>query len=259
MGVAVAADGGQVPSPLAVSPAGDRSLPSLITYSWTAADSSGSSSVGLEHLCRTEGSTADPATTLPDGWIYVLTGRAVDSGDVVSVETRCVPRPDPSDPSPPSPPAAPSPPTIGEVWRTVGLPGSTFATRPPDWSVTGFESRLSAASPATEVTVAAELRGFRVEGTARLAGWWVGWGEGLPTFVDVGAAGAGGGAVPAPSARHVYERKGTYRLAVHAVWRGEVVLTSPEMAAPVPTDIGYALVATERDHRVIEIVSQLVR
>lgn len=248
VGVAVSSDGLTVPSPLSVSPLGDRSLPPLLTYEWDPADSTGSSSVGLEHLCRTDGSDPD---ALPDGWTYLGVARSTVTGEVVARTTRCVPLPDPADPSPPPPPPTPDPPTIGEVWRTVAIPASAFTTNPPAWSVTGFESWLWPSSPASEVAVAAELDGFRVDGTARLVGWWVEWGDGPPTYVDRTA--------PADPARHVYERKGTYPLRVHAAWHGEVVLSSPLVAAPIPTDIGFALVATETDHQVIEIVSQLVR
>jgi hypothetical protein len=244
--VYVEATSGEIPLPAGGVGAATR-LPSPVFYEWMAA-SGGEGAGGLQHLCRVEDGSP---VGVPNGWWFELVVTARSSGVVVSRESVCVPLPDPGDPSVPPAPPVPVPPTVGEVWAAARLPRPELGVSPPEWGVTGFETWVWWARP-SEVAVAAELDGFRVEGTARLVGWWMQWGEGPPVWVTEP------GTAALPAARHTYETKGVYDLELVAVWAGEVTMTGPGLAAPVVADIGYAFVRTAREYRLREVVPRLV-
>jgi hypothetical protein len=49
-----------------------------------------------------------------------------------------------------------------------------------------------------------------------------------------------------------------YELQTASVWEGDVTMTGPGIAAPLPVQIGRAVVTTARDYRVVEVRSVLL-
>ena len=67
---------------------------------------------------------------------------------------------------------------------------------------------------------------------------------------------APGGSEATPAVTHMYERKGTYRVAVGTIWTATVAMTGPGVVAR-PTPIGSAWLTVSADYPVIEVRSDL--
>jgi hypothetical protein len=212
-------------------------------YVWRAADSSGSSSIGLEHLCP----SGDPAN--PFGWVYQLTVLDL-AGAVVGQETRCVPL-DPDGGQPAAPPVPPVP-SVGDIWRAAlaRIPAPALGINPEPVGLTGLETWFWADGPA-EIAIAVSIGEWTVTGTAHLADLTFDTGDGAT------ATSAGSGSQAEPATRHVYETKGTYDITVNARWIAEVVMSGAGLAAR-PTPIGSAALQSTTSYPVQEVRAILV-
>ena len=219
-------------------------------FYWEAEPHS-STGVGLEHLCNASGTGGEVVF----GWWYTIYKRSRATGAIEGEPTlRCVPfPPDAPTDEPPPPPVLPQPPTIGEIWDAATLPAPAIGISPTTQGVTGLETWLWANTTQSDVTVSAALNGFTVTGTAHIVGYSFDFGDGPATETTEP------GSEEHPAAFHTYETKGLYQVAVSTLWRGEFVMTGPEITNPLPVDLGTAQLTTRSDYRVIEIVPELVR
>jgi hypothetical protein len=219
-------------------------------YYWQSVAHS-SNGTGLEHLCNASGAGGEVVF----GWWYTIYKRSRATGAIEGEPTlRCVPfPPDTPTDEPPPPPVLPQPPTIGEIWDAASLPAPAIGISPTTQGVTGLETWLWANTTQSDVTVSAALNGFTVTGTAHIVGYSFDFGDGPPTETTEP------GSEEHPAAFHTDETKGPYEVAVSTLWRGEFVMTGPEIANPLPVDLGTAQLTTRSDYRVIEIVPELVR
>ena len=60
-------------------------------------------------------------------------------------------------------------PAFGEAWNRAQVPAPTVTLDPATRGITGLDTRISTAGPAT-VTIAATIRGYTITGTATLDG-----------------------------------------------------------------------------------------
>ncbi|MGQ0823478.1 MAG: hypothetical protein ACT4OX_00365, partial [Actinomycetota bacterium] len=186
------------------------------------------------------------------GWRYDVQVIERATAKQVRAYQVCVALPDPSDVSkPPAPPVFPAPPTYEEIWASARLPGPVVGVNPAGFGITGLETWLWSAA-VEPVVIGVSLGGFTVTGTATPIGYRFDSGEGS-------SAAASPGSEEDPAARHLYETKGMYRLAIGVTWRAEAVMTGPEIDMPIAVDLGEATITATRDYQVQEIVTQLVR
>jgi len=189
-----------------------------------------------------------------DGWIYKVIARNTKSGQAIG-EPRivCVPFPDPDIREIPPPPELPQPPTVEEIWNSARIPQPVVHTSPIAEGVTGLETWLWAESPETVTVSTPPLNGYVVTGTARCVGFRFDFGDGA--VVEARS----GGTEREPAARHVYERKGRYRLRVETVWEASFTMTGAGLTTPLPIDVEQATVGATREFPVVEYRSILVR
>jgi hypothetical protein len=225
----------------------DRNAPRPVRYE---AIPSHSPPPGLDNLCN---ATQGPVTpdAVPWGWWYTVVAIDTNTGQVISRQTVCVPLTPADTNGPPPPPALPAPPTIAEIWNAVGIPAPTIGVNPENEGVVGLDTWLWSGG-ATTVGIAVTLDGYTVTGIARRTGFRFDPGDGAPVTTD--EAGTG----DRPAATHVYDRKGTYPLAVSSLWEADVTMTGPGLLAPLPIAIGTAVVSSTRDYPVVEVRSVLV-
>jgi hypothetical protein len=205
---------------------------------------------GLSNLCQI--GPPDPAYPLGNGWLFSIELFATASGAyLATLGTVCEPFAPGSAGAVPVPPALAQPPTIGEIWKSVGLPTPPVGVSPAVKGVTGLATWVWTNGSAP-VGVAVSLSGYRVTGTARVIGYGVFPGEGGWVRSRV----AGGPSDPAFA--HTYEATGTYRLGVATLWSADAVMTGPGLTTPLTIDLGTAVVTNGRDYPVIEIRSRLL-
>jgi hypothetical protein len=141
----------------------------------------------------------------------------------------------------------PRPPTVGDVWDLVRLPAPPISATPPGRGVTGFETHLWTTAPAAR-TVDVTVGPYRVHAVATPVGYSFDWGDGTVT------AASGPGDRDHPAARHVYERKATYRIVVTTTWAATATFSGPGFSGH-PLDIGRATTSTAAPYPVDEIRS----
>ncbi|HEX4490070.1 MAG TPA: hypothetical protein VH914_02600 [Acidimicrobiia bacterium] len=206
----------------------------------------------LSNLCFTPAGPTGPEYGLGNGWLFdIHLFSTADGRDLGTIGSICQPLTAPAVDGPPAPPDVPQPPTIGAVWRAIGLGAPPLGTSPAARGVTGLPTWIwtGAAAPAG---VAVGLDGYRVAGTARVAGYAVYTGEGRWARV------ASAGTPDAPALTHTYEHRGTYRLGVATIWTASATMTGPGLGAPITIDLGAALVTNARDYPVVSIRSVLL-
>jgi hypothetical protein len=182
------------------------------------------------------------------GWTWRVQVIATATGAVVSDEPECIAY-SPAD-GPPGPgPVGAIPPTIGEIWRTAHIPDPPLELSPPDDGVTGLATWMWSSSPDT-IAIDATLDGWTVHGVAHRTAFVFDAGDG--GAVQRGAGGTEG----SPAVAHMYERKGTYRVAVGTIWSATVAMTGPGVVAR-PTSIGSAWLTVSGNYPVIEVRSNL--
>lgn len=244
VGIEVAASGSQPVE----REAGDRSLPRLVHYVYTALQPGRSGS--LEVVCDASGASVTNPAPIVWGWLYDVVAYTKDER-IISDTHVCVAFPDPNDRSgPPPAPTRAEAPTIGEVWRAVGLARPVVGVNPVSRGVTGLTTELWSGGAQT-ARVAATVNGFTVTGTARVVEYRFATDEGY-----LGASGPGSETKPA--ARYDFATKGAHTLSVSSVWRATVTMTGPGITVPIPVDIDVAVLTATVDYPVAEVRSQLV-
>jgi len=187
------------------------------------------------------------------GWTFVVTAYDTVTGAVIGDrQITCVPIADPDAPAVPAAPTLPEPPTIGEIWNATNIPTPSLSTSPITDGVTGLETWLWATGPDTITVTTAPLNGYTVTGTATRTGYTFDFDDGpIQTSTT-------GGSEAEPAARHTYETKGPYTLAVTSTWTATFTMTGPGITTPLPIDTGTAHVRTTHNYRVVEIRGVLV-
>ncbi|MDZ4828403.1 MAG: PKD domain-containing protein [Actinomycetota bacterium] len=187
------------------------------------------------------------------GWTFVVTAYDTVTGAVIGDrQITCVPIADPDAPAVPTAPTLPEPPTIGEIWNATNIPTPSLSTSPITDGVTGLETWLWATGPDTITVTTAPLNGYTVTGTATRTGYTFDFDDGpIQTSTT-------GGSEAEPAARHTYETKGPYTLAVTSTWTATFTMTGPGITTPLPIDTGTAHVRTTHNYRVVEIRGVLV-
>jgi hypothetical protein len=213
--------------------------------------SSGDGIAGISNLCHTDTGPTGPEYEIGNGWIFKIQLFATADGRfIATIGIICQPLESPL--TEPAPPTVPQPPTIGEIWRSAGLPTPAIGVSPAAKGYTGLPTWVWAGGATAPVTVAVSLRGYTITGTARVIGYGVFPGEGGWTRSRV----AGGPGDPAFA--HTYERTGTYRLGVATLWSAGAVMVGPGLVTPLAIDLGTAVVTNGRDYPVASIRSRLV-
>jgi hypothetical protein len=206
----------------------------------------------LSNLCHTPDGPTGPEYALGNGWVFNIELFATADGRYLATVGAVCQALDPSAPDePPPPPPVPQPPTIGEIWRSVGLPVPTIGASPAARGITGLPTWVWTSGSAP-VTVSVSLDGYTITGTARIIGYGVYSGEG--GWVRTGVAGGPGD----PASEHTYEKTGTYRLGVATLWSASAVMTGAGLTAPLAIDLGTAVVTNGRDYHVVQIRSRLL-
>ena len=178
--------------------------------------------------------TLDPCTPGGDPqngdsfWVLIMTPEGELVGEF------CL---DPNAAAPPLPP-----PTAEEILSQAPLPRCEINVNPLESGMTGVETWLWC-EEVEEVSVTAAIRGYEIEATATpqefrwLAGDGAGYVSGHPGTEDD------------PSARHTYETKGDYVVAVDVAWTGSftyrghgVVETGSLDGVVVDSDRGYHVI-----------------
>jgi hypothetical protein len=206
----------------------------------------------LSNLCFTPRGPTGPEYALGNGWVFNIELFATADGRyLATVGAVCQPL-DPAAPTeaPPAPPVV-QPPTIGEIWRSVGLPEPAIGVSPAARGVTGLPTWVWTKGSA-RVSLSVSLSGYSITGSAHVVGYGAYAGEG--GWVRSRVAGGPG----TPASEHTYEKTGTYRLGVATLWSADAVLTGFGLTAPVTIDLGTAVVTNARDYPVIQIRSRLV-
>ena len=210
------------------------------------------SSGGLVDLCMAPDGPTGPGYALGNGWNYYIELFATATGVYLStLGTVCVPFGPAGAGTLPPPPPVSQPPTIGEIWRAVGLPIPAIGVSPEARGVTGLPTWIWTSGSAP-VAVSVSLSGFRVTGTARVAGYGEFPGEG--GWVRSRA----GGSVGHPAFTHTYETAGTFRLGVATLWSASAVLSGPGLATPLTIALGTAVVTNGRDYPVVSVTTHLL-
>ncbi|HEY3832857.1 MAG TPA: hypothetical protein VGO03_11225 [Acidimicrobiia bacterium] len=184
------------------------------------------------------------------GWTWRVQVIDTVTNAVVSDEPECIAFSLAAGPPGPGP-VGTTPPTIGEIWRTAHIPDPPLELSPPDDGVTGLATWMWSSSPDT-IAIDATLDGWTVRGVARRAAFVFDAGDGDGGAVQRGSGGSEG----APALTHMYERKGTYRVAVGTMWTATVAMTGPGLEARA-TSIGTAWLTVSGDYPVIEVRSNL--
>ena len=208
---------------------------------------------GLSNLCRTPRGPTGPEYALGNGWWFDIDLFAsADGRFIATIDAVCEPL-DPAarDQAPPPPPVE-QPPTVGELWRSVGLPAPAIGVSPATRGITGLPTWVWVNGAATPVAVSLSLRGYSITGTASVVGYGVFTGDG--GWIRRGRAGG----PTDPAVTHIYEKTGTYRLGVATLWSAGAVITGPGITFPFTLDLGTALVTSGRDYPVIQIRSRLL-
>jgi hypothetical protein len=233
-----AADDPRAPSPVFV-----RAVPAEVGVSGAGA---------LSNLCFTRRGPTGPEYALGNGWIFNIELFATADGRyLATIGAVCQPL-DPAAPNaPPPPPPVVQPPTIGEIWRSVGLPIPAIGVSPTARGVTGLPTWVWTSGSAP-VAVSVSLGGYTITGTARVVGFGAFSGEG--NWVRSSVAGGPGD----PASEHTYEKTGTYRLGVATLWSADAVMTGFGLATPLAIDLGTAVVTNARDYPVVQIRSRLL-
>ena len=173
------------------------------------------------------------------GWWYRVVGTALD-GRVVVDELVCVPF---DATHAPQPPPLPRPPTLEEAWNAADVPAPHIVTDPETRGITGLPTHITATS-ATQLTIAAWVRGYRIAGRGTLDHFLVSI-DGAPP-------------VTTGTADIVFDTKGDHTIVVAAVWHGRATLTGPDLEHPVSVnDLGVATIGTTRVFAVHEVRSVL--
>jgi hypothetical protein len=173
------------------------------------------------------------------GWSYRVIGTTLD-GRVVVDELVCVPFDATHAPHPPAPPRLP---TLEEAWNAANVPAPHIITDPETRGVTGLPTHITATS-ATQLTIAASVRGYRIAGRATLDHFLVSI-DGAPP-------------VTTATADIVFATKGDHTIVVAVVWHGRATLTGPDLEHPITVnDIGVATIGTTRVFAVHEVRSVL--
>ena len=207
----------------------------------------------LSNLCRAADGPPISEFPLGNGWWFDIELFATSDGHyIATIDAICVAL-DPAAPNAPPPaPVLSQPPTIGEVWRSVGLPAPTIGVSPQANGVTGLATWVWTGGSINPVAVAVSLRGYTITGTARVTGYAV--------FPGVGGwqRSPDPGQPDDPAFVHTYEQTGTYRLGVATLWSANAVLSGPGLATPIAIDLGTAVVTNGRDYPVVQIRSRLL-
>jgi hypothetical protein len=235
-----------------VYPADDPSAPRPVFLRAIPAEVGDPGAGGLSNLCFTPRGPTGPKYALGNGWVFNIELFATADGRyLATIGAVCQPL-DPAAPSeaPPAPPVV-QPPTIGEIWRSVGLPVPAIGVSPAARGITGLPTWVWTKGSAP-VTVSVSLSGYTITGTARVVGYGAFAGEG--GWVRSRVAGGPGD----PASEHTYEKTGTYRLGVATLWSADAVITGFSLTTPVTIDLGTAVVTNGRDYPVIQIRSRLL-
>lgn len=234
VGVTVVAPGSGTPGH-----AGSGSGRPLIDYliSWSV-DPTAAQTGSLNGIC---GATNAAGAVVP-GFQFHLIGRDA-AGNVVDDRFECVALVDLDATGRPTLAALPAVPTFAEAWNSVHIPAPSVVLDPASRGITGLDTRISTAGPAS-LTIAASIRGYTITGTATLDHYAI--------SVD------GRSATNAAQGHVTFETKGTHTVAISAIWHGIATLTGPDFPAGLPAlDIGEATVTSTRTYPVNEIRSVL--
>jgi hypothetical protein len=229
--------------------AGDEGAPRPV-FTRAVPATSGDGVAGLSNLCKTPNGPTGPEYEIGNGWWFDIELFATADGHyLATIATVCQPLAAPF--TEPVAPVLTQPPTIGEIWQSVGLPAPAIGVSPEAKGYTGLASWVWAGGSAQPVTIAVQLGGFTISGTAHIIGYGAFPGEG--GWVRSRNQGGPGD----PAFAHTYERTGTYRLGVATLWSAATVLTGPGLAAPLTIDLGTAVVTNARDYPVVSVRSRL--
>jgi hypothetical protein len=218
---------------------GDGSARPLVQYdvSWSV-DPIAAQTGSLNGLCIVPGGTGVGAF----GFEYHLVGRDA-AGNIVDDRFVCVAFVNGDPRQRPPQPAVPAIPTFGEAWNSVQLPPPAVTLDPARRGITGLDTRISTAGPAT-VGIAATIRGYTITGIATLDHYTI--------SVD------GGPATYASNGHYTFETKGDHIIAISAIWHGVATISGPDLSGAIPAvDLGDATITSTRTYPVNEIRSVL--
>ncbi len=219
--------------------AGSSSKRPLIEYlvSWSL-DTVAAQTGSINGVCRVPSATA----AIVFGFQYHFIGTDAQ-GKVVDDRFVCVAFANGDATQRPAAPALPPVPTFGEAWNSVQLPAPPVTLDPAARGITGLDTRISTAGPAS-VVIAATIRGYTITGTATLDHYAISVDGGPPTIASQG--------------HFSFETKGNHTVAINAVWHGVAILAGPDLPAAVPgLDLGEATITSTRTYPVNEIRSVL--
>ncbi|MGH9189974.1 MAG: PKD domain-containing protein [Acidimicrobiales bacterium] len=163
--------------------------------------------------------------------------RLVDTrtGDTVKVEPAFCPKPA----------AAPVAAQLAQAIRNSRQLSGAVGVDPVGDGLTGLETWLWAEVPTALVSVAAGLRGFTGQASATAVRFRWAMGDGA-TYTSTTP-----GSRESPAARHIYQSKGDYTMALTITWRGSFAATRNGVAAP-PANLGEVEVPYQRTYHVVE-------
>jgi hypothetical protein len=149
------------------------------------------------------------------GRTYRYTLRDSATGATLDTFTRCVATAEPASviETPPS-----DPPTAAELLGAAPIPEPAILANPGGRGLTGLETRFWAADPGP-VTVSVTIRGWNVTGTLNAQQWT--WTTGDGGRYEA----ANPGSPEHPAARHIYDTKDTWPVALEASWSGSYTVS----------------------------------
>ncbi|HUP70361.1 MAG TPA: PKD domain-containing protein [Acidimicrobiales bacterium] len=145
----------------------------------------------------------------------------------------------------PRTPVAPSRREVAEVMRNSRGLSAGLGMSPRLDGLTGLETWLWAEVPPGPVAVAASVRGFSGQVSARPTRYHWDMGDGT-TYTTTA-----GGSERQPAARHMYQTKGDYTVVLTVTWSGTFSFAGGGLGAP-PAELGEVDIDYERDYHVAE-------